>query len=84
MTSFEQRKAELKEANAAVREIRFYAVDMLRAQGRQLEPGHRAILVRQADALRALLETDELQRLCVRVYDIYSQDVLIGHMEYQL
>lgn len=76
--------AELREANAAAREIRFYAVDMLRSQGCTLTPEARAILVRQANALRAVLETDEPQTVRVNVYDVYQQTVKIGEARYTL
>lgn len=72
---------ELTEAtNLGTRTIRFHAVDMLRAQGSQLTAEHRAALVRQANALRAVLQTSELQELSVRVYDIYQPNVIIGHI----
>lgn len=76
--------AELKAANAAANQIRFYAPDMLRSQACRLTAEHRAILVRQADALRAVLETDELQAIRVNVYDVYRQDVKIGEARFTL
>lgn len=76
--------AELKAANEAARTLAVYARDMLRAQGARLTGDQRAILVRQADALRAVLETSEKQTLRVNVYDVYAQTVKIGELQYTL
>ena len=75
------KRAELKAANLAAREIRFYAKDMLHATG-TLTPEHRAIKIRQANALRAVLETDDPQELKVDVYDVYQPTVVIGWLTY--
>lgn len=75
---------ELQAANAAAREIRVYAVDMLRAQGAKFTQEDRAVLTRQADALRAILETDDTQAIRVNVYDVYAQAVKIGELVFTL
>lgn len=74
--------AKLQEANEAARTLAVYARDMMRAQGARLTGDQMAILVRQADALRAVLETSEPQTVRVNVYDIYSQNMKIGELEF--
>lgn len=76
--------AELKAANTAARQIRVFATDMLRAQGARLTTEHRATLVRQANALRAVLETSEEQTIRVNVYDVYAQTVKIGELQFTI
>lgn len=77
-------KAELKAANAAVDAIRVYAVSMIYAQSAEITAEQRAILARQADALRAVLETDEPQEVAIKVFYARNHAEHIGYLRFTL
>ena len=83
-TSADSAVAELRAANTAAREIKVYAPSVLVAQGVKLTEAQRAVLVRQANALRGVLGETKRQNIIVLVFASYSPETCIGDLRYSL